>query len=98
VVSIKPHPPAVPIGQEAGWAPEPVWTLWRGEKCLASAENRTPAIQPVAMPTELSPLPVTSTKQTECTDFIHENHETFVSLVIIGNKKEKREKARKVII
>jgi hypothetical protein len=22
----------VPIGYEAGWAPEPVWTLWRREK------------------------------------------------------------------
>jgi len=22
---------AVPIGQEAGWAPDPVWTRWRGE-------------------------------------------------------------------
>jgi hypothetical protein len=21
--------PPIPIGQEAGWAPEPVWTLWR---------------------------------------------------------------------
>jgi len=26
--------PPVPIGQEAGWAPEPVWTLWRREKPL----------------------------------------------------------------
>jgi hypothetical protein len=24
--------PTVPTGQEAGWAPEPVWTLWRREK------------------------------------------------------------------
>jgi hypothetical protein len=23
--------PPVPIGKEAGWAPEPVWTLWRSE-------------------------------------------------------------------
>jgi hypothetical protein len=26
------YPPA-PIGYEAGWAPEPVWMLWRREKC-----------------------------------------------------------------
>jgi hypothetical protein len=24
--------PPVPIEQEAGWAPEAVWTTWRGEK------------------------------------------------------------------
>jgi hypothetical protein len=24
--------PRVPIGQEVGWAPEPVWRTWRGEK------------------------------------------------------------------
>jgi hypothetical protein len=23
--------PQVNIGQEAGWAPEPVWTLWRAD-------------------------------------------------------------------
>jgi hypothetical protein len=33
----KGHP--VPIGWEAGWAPEPVWTLWTTEKILASARN-----------------------------------------------------------
>jgi hypothetical protein len=41
-----------PIGYEAGWAPEPVWTLWSGEKSLTLAENRTTAVQPlpVAIP------------------------------------------------
>jgi hypothetical protein len=24
--------PPVHIGQEAGWAPEPIWTLWRRKK------------------------------------------------------------------
>jgi hypothetical protein len=23
--------PQAPIGQEVGWAPEPVWTIWRSE-------------------------------------------------------------------
>jgi hypothetical protein len=41
------HDPAtLLIGQEAGWAPEPVWTLWR-EKPLTPARNRTPVVQPV---------------------------------------------------
>jgi hypothetical protein len=31
----------VPIGFEAEWAPEPVWTLWRTEESVASAGNRT---------------------------------------------------------
>jgi hypothetical protein len=45
----------VPIGYEAGWAPESVWMTWRREKsCIAG--NRTRAFQPVAIPTELSRL------------------------------------------
>jgi len=32
----------VPIGQEAGWAPEPVWTHGLQEKSFAPAGNRTP--------------------------------------------------------
>jgi hypothetical protein len=39
--------PPVPIGQEAGWAPEPVWTQRIGEKSFASAEDRTPIVQSV---------------------------------------------------
>jgi hypothetical protein len=36
----KEHPAS--IEQEAGWAPEPVWTMWRGEN-LAATVIRTPA-------------------------------------------------------
>jgi hypothetical protein len=39
--------PPVPIGYEAGWASEPVWTLWRRETSC-TAGNRTWAVQPVA--------------------------------------------------
>jgi hypothetical protein len=46
--------PAVPIGWEAGWDPEPVWTLWRKEKSLPPAGNQTPAVQLVAIPTKLN--------------------------------------------
>jgi hypothetical protein len=34
--------PPVPIVQEAGWAPEPVWTQRPEEKSFAPAGDRTP--------------------------------------------------------
>jgi hypothetical protein len=41
----------VPTGQEAGWAPEPVWTQWLEEKsfrlCWESNLDR-PIVQPLA--------------------------------------------------
>jgi hypothetical protein len=40
-------PLSVPIGSEAGWAPEPVWTQGLGEKSFAPAGDRTPIVQPV---------------------------------------------------
>jgi hypothetical protein len=48
--------PPSPIGQEAGWAPEPVRTLWRRQTFLAPPGNRTPAVQSLATLTELSRL------------------------------------------
>jgi hypothetical protein len=36
--------PTVPIVQEAGWAPEPVWTQRLLEKSFASAGDRTPIL------------------------------------------------------
>jgi hypothetical protein len=39
--------PPVPTVQEAGWAPEPVWTQRLEEKSSASVEDRTPAVQSV---------------------------------------------------
>jgi hypothetical protein len=39
--------PPVPIGQEAGWAPEPVWTQGLEEKSSAPVGDRTPIVQPV---------------------------------------------------
>jgi hypothetical protein len=36
--------PLIPIGYEAEWAPDPVWTLWHREKSLASAGNRTSVV------------------------------------------------------
>jgi hypothetical protein len=38
----------VPIVHEAGWAPEPVWTLWRRKIYLVPARNRTLAVLSVA--------------------------------------------------
>jgi hypothetical protein len=42
--------PPVPIVQEAGWAPEPVWTQVRGKiLCLCRGSNLDrPVVQPVA--------------------------------------------------
>jgi hypothetical protein len=37
--------PPVPIGQEAGWASQLVWTQRIEEKCFASAGDRTPVVQ-----------------------------------------------------
>jgi hypothetical protein len=46
--------PAPPTGQEAGSAPQPVWTLRRRQAFLAPPGNRTPAVQPLPTLTELS--------------------------------------------
>jgi hypothetical protein len=35
----------VPIVQEAGWAPEPVWTQRLEEKSSASVGDQTPVVQ-----------------------------------------------------
>jgi hypothetical protein len=39
--------PPVPTVQEAGWAPEPVWTQRLEEKSFVPAGHRTPVVQPV---------------------------------------------------
>jgi hypothetical protein len=39
--------PPVPIVQEAGWAPQPVWTQTIEEKSFTPAGDRTPVVQPV---------------------------------------------------
>jgi hypothetical protein len=39
--------PPVPIEQEAGWTPEPVWTQGLEEKSSAPAGDRTPVVQSV---------------------------------------------------
>jgi hypothetical protein len=38
----------VPIAQETGWAPEPVWTQRLEKKSFASAGDRVPVVQSVA--------------------------------------------------
>jgi hypothetical protein len=42
----RPLPP-VPTVQEAGWAPEPVWTQRLEEKCSACVGDRTPGVQSI---------------------------------------------------
>jgi hypothetical protein len=41
--------PLVPIGQEAGWAPEPVLTQRLEDKSFASVGGRTPIVQSVVL-------------------------------------------------
>jgi hypothetical protein len=59
--ALHPKDPPVPIGQEAGWASEPVWTLWLEEILFASAGDRTPVVQSVVRHyidwVNLAPLP-----------------------------------------
>jgi hypothetical protein len=52
MVSVTPRPrftpgkgPPVPIGQEAGWAPEQVWTQRIEEESFASDRDGTPVVQ-----------------------------------------------------
>jgi hypothetical protein len=39
----------LPIGEEAGCVLDLVLTLWSGQKSLALAGNRTPAVKPVVL-------------------------------------------------
>jgi hypothetical protein len=43
----------VPIGQEAGWAPQPVWTQRIEEKSFAPAGDRTPIARSMTILIEL---------------------------------------------
>jgi hypothetical protein len=57
--------PPVPNGQEAGWAPEPVWTQRLEEKSFAFAGDQTwiawlTILQPNTIMTELPHLPMSS--------------------------------------
>jgi hypothetical protein len=37
----------ISLGQ-TGWAPEPIWMVWRGEESLAPPENQMPVLCSVA--------------------------------------------------
>jgi hypothetical protein len=55
--ALTPEEPPVPIGQEVGWTPEPVWALWsREESCTTG--NRIWDVQPVTVKSELSRVQV----------------------------------------
>jgi hypothetical protein len=50
--------PPIPTEQEAGWVPEPAWNLWKRKTCCPYQDSNLNswAIQPAAIPTELSQL------------------------------------------
>jgi hypothetical protein len=53
--------PSVPIGKEARWAPEPVWTRWQREKDLSAcrgSKSDSPARSLVTILTELPELQI----------------------------------------
>jgi len=56
--AVSPQEKEVPvrIRQEAGWAPEPEWTRWRGENVSALAGNRTPTVKPNSLASVLAEL------------------------------------------
>jgi hypothetical protein len=62
----------VPIGEEAGWASELVWTQRLEEKYFASAGNRTPVVQSVVRHylTELPQLLIATSFLTKVPYFI----------------------------
>jgi hypothetical protein len=60
-------PTTIPIGQEAGWTSEPVWTQRLQEKSFASAGDRTPITQPST--------PYSDTRLTELPQFQQEEKE-----------------------
>jgi hypothetical protein len=41
------NPPVI-FGQEVGWAPQAVWTMWRREISPDTAGTRAQVVQPVA--------------------------------------------------
>jgi hypothetical protein len=51
LLTLKEH--SVPIAEEAGWAPEPAWALWRREEVLILAGSRCPDPSLVTVPSEL---------------------------------------------
>ena len=78
-VGDQPHDPAastpgkypVPIVQEAGWAPEPVWTDGKSRPQQDSIPDR-PARSSVAIPTEVTgPLPEM---------FLHKSQDTGIEM------------------
>jgi hypothetical protein len=50
--------PLVPNAEEAGWAPETLWALWRREKSLVPTGIKPRLLgHPVSIPTELPHIP-----------------------------------------
>jgi hypothetical protein len=58
--------PPVPIGKGAGWAPEPIWTMWRRENYgpYRGSNSGPSAVQPVASRYTDCPIPVGNSTNT----------------------------------
>jgi hypothetical protein len=81
--------PTAPIVQEAGWAPEPVWTQRLEEKSSASVGDRTPIVQSVVSHytdwDTAAPIPVQNGAKYFLTFFRSFSHHKRVSLYLREN-------------
>jgi hypothetical protein len=73
--------PLVPIGQEVGWTPEPVWTTWRRENSwpYQNSNSDPSADQPVASRYTDWAIPAPSEKFYETNIFFSVVSEKFVT-------------------
>jgi hypothetical protein len=87
--------PPVSIGYEAGWVSEPVLTLLSRDNSLALVGNRTPAAQPVAIPTELSRPILQQSVAFVVTDVRYNRVKVYSRKYTIGHITNTRNKHRK---
>jgi hypothetical protein len=72
--------PPLPVEEQAGWAPEPVWTIWKREQSLALSGIRMPSLPVrvlVSVPLTLSRLPDDDDDDDDDDDIVGTNNNSF---------------------